>query len=124
MKLLLKALREGLGRAIILGDYLTRPSKIIRDDTLQKKVDDECQKLAIYQFYACPFCIKVRRNIHRLAINIELKNAQNAIIKQELLTNGGKVQVPCLQINSDNGSKYIYESNAIIAYLENNFNDK
>ncbi len=121
IKILLKTLREGLGRAIILADYLTKPKKIIRDNKTQEQVNLECKNLNLYQFYACPFCIKVRRNINKLALNINYKDAKEIDIKQELLTKGGKIQVPCLQIQLATGDKWLYESNDIIKYLNDKF---
>ncbi len=121
IKLLLKPIREGIGRIIVLGDYLTRTKQVTRDEKTQQLVDLECKNLSLYQFYACPFCVKVRRNIHKLALNVTYKNAKQEDIRQELLTRGGKIQVPCLQIKSASGDKYIYESNDVIQYLNDRF---
>ena len=34
---------------------------------------------------------------------------------------GGKIKVPCLHIQEEGQSRWLYESNAIIAYLEQRF---
>lgn len=120
-KLLLKGVREGIGRLIVLGDHLSRPKPKQRTEEQQLQVDQSCKNLTLYQFYACPFCIKVRRHIHRLGLNVEKINAQNVQMKAFLAEQGGKVRVPCLCINENNKIQYLYESDNIIAYLNQRF---
>lgn len=120
--MLLKALREGLGRLFIGISNLSLPQQITRSEEAQQAADAEASKMALYQFYACPFCLKVRRAIHRLNVSIETRDAQNdQNIRQELLTEGGEIKVPCLRIEEEDGVKWLYESNDIIAYLERKF---
>jgi len=38
-----------------------------------------------------------------------------------LRQNGGKIKVPCLHIQGEGQSRWLYDSNAIIAYLEQRF---
>jgi glutathione S-transferase len=38
-----------------------------------------------------------------------------------LLAEGGKVKVPCLHIQDEGQSRWLYDSNAIIAYLDQRF---
>ncbi|SFV69284.1 Glutaredoxin [hydrothermal vent metagenome] len=124
MKILLKGLREGLGRLIIAGDYIFSPKKVLRDEVKQKEFDEKCQNLVLYQFYACPFCIKTRRNIRRLNLKIKTQNISSSVPsdeRDELLKKGGKVQVPCLKIIKDDKVEWLYESDKIIAYLNNQF---
>ncbi|MBI1882826.1 MAG: glutathione S-transferase N-terminal domain-containing protein [Chlamydiae bacterium] len=120
--MILKMVREGLGRLIVLINHLTRPSQVIRSEAEQGRVNQEAKGLALYQFYACPFCIRTRRAIHRLNILIEYRDAQNnAQNRNELLTQGGSLQVPCLRVEEEGQVKWIYESADIIQYLENRF---
>ena len=120
--MIVKALRQGLGRLIILADTLTRPKAIERSASAQAEVDAAASKLSLYQFYACPFCTKTRRAIRRLALPIELRDAQNdAQHRADLEQQGGRIKVPCLRIDSESGSEWLYESNDIIAYLEQRF---
>ena len=74
----------------------------------------------MYQFFTCPFCIKTRRAIKRLSLNIETRDALgHAPSRQQLLEGGGVIQVPCLRITTeDDGVEWLYESNEIIKYLE------
>ncbi len=120
MKLLIKGLREGVGRLIVLGDFIFSPTRIKRDEQTQKKVDEKCQNFILYQFYACPFCIKARRNIKRLNLRIQTRSvSEGSEYREELLTQGGKIQVPCLKIKKGNEVEWLYESDAIITFLEN-----
>ena len=79
--------------------------------------------MVLYQFQQCPFCVKTRRTIHRLALNIEKRDARNdPKWNQELISEGGKYQVPCLKITKDDGSvEWMYESTDINQYLEEKF---
>ncbi|HHC74529.1 MAG TPA: glutaredoxin [Thiothrix sp.] len=124
--MLLKLLREGLGRVFIFGSWLTLPKPVTRSSDAQQTVDAATQKLALYQFYACPFCLKVRREIHRLGLTIEFRDAQNdATHRQTLLSEGGEIKVPCLRIeHTDHSVQWLYESSEIIAYLQQQFEPK
>ncbi|HIF89875.1 MAG TPA: glutaredoxin [Candidatus Thioglobus sp.] len=121
MKLILKALREGLGRLIILIDWIFSPSRLKRADDVQADVNQKTVTLKLYQFYACPFCIKTRRAIKRLNLKIETRNAQAGEFREELGLMGGKIKVPCLKIEGEDEASWVYESDAIINYLEKRF---
>lgn len=120
--LLLKIVRNGLGQMIIFIDYLTRPQPMTRSDHLQRVVDELSEDMSLYQFRACPFCVKVRRAMKRLNLNIDLKDAANdELHRRELLEQGGKIKVPCLRTEENGEVKWLYESNDIIDYLESRF---
>ena len=72
-----KALRVGLGQIIIAGDFLTRPRKKQRSAEQQAQVNAAAKDLTLYQFHACPFCVKTRRTLHRLNVPVALKDAKN-----------------------------------------------
>ncbi len=119
--MILKLVREGLGRLIVFGDQMTRTTPIVRDSEAQQKVDEESNKLSLYQFYACPFCVKVRREIARLGLNIELRDAQTGPFRDELLSEGGQLMAPCLRIEDGESVQWMYESSDIILYLQGRF---
>src|SRR6056300_669099 len=121
MKWIIKGVREGLGRLIILIDFIFSPKKQQRTESDQEKITEEVKSIKLYQFYACPFCIKTRRAIKRLNLPIETRNAQSGQYRAELLAGGGEVKVPCLKIESDEGVQWMYESTDIIQYLEKRF---
>ena len=118
-------IRWPLGRLILLIDFLTSPKAPQRDAYEQAKIDQATRGMALYQFRACPFCVKTRRAIRRLGLNIELRDAQrDPRWRHQLLTEGGKLQVPCLHIPGAAGeAQWLYESSDIISYLERHFAD-
>lgn len=120
-----RTLRLILTPFLLLGDKLTTPKSLERDPAEQARVDAETSQLALYQFPACPFCVKVRRTMKRLALNIELRNAQHeGEHRSALLEGGGKAQVPCLRIpHADGQVEWMYESGEIIRYLEERFGE-
>ncbi len=122
MRFFLRLLREGSGRILILIDWLFKPSVVKRSDEEQVKVDLETKTLKLYQFYACPFCVKTRRAIKRLNLKVETRNAQAAgEFRKELELSGGKIKVPCLKVEVAGEASWIYESNDIIKYLDEHF---
>lgn len=120
--MLLKALRIGLGQLVVFVDWISRPRKLKRSPEAQADVERATANLALYQFHACPFCVKVRRNLHRLNLPVQLRDAKNdAEHRQALEQQGGRIKVPCLRIEENGQSTWLYESKAIIAYLDQRF---
>ena len=120
--MLVKLLRNGLGQLIIFIDFITRPAKMKRSQEAQTQVESDVNQLALYQFRACPFCVKTRRTMHKLNLPIELKDAKNNTNdRQSLLEQGGKILVPCLRIMKENKEEWLYDSKAINQYLVDNF---
>ncbi|MGB0784119.1 MAG: glutathione S-transferase N-terminal domain-containing protein [Marinomonas sp.] len=122
MKLFIKLIRNLLGLIIATVDILTRGSKQKRTAEKQQSVEAEAQNMALYQFFACPFCIKTRRAIYKLNLPIEKRSAsEGSPFRDELLEGGGRVKVPCLRIEKDGKVEWLYESSEIIRYLEKRF---
>jgi glutaredoxin len=123
IRLFFKTLRAVIGPFLLLGDWLTRPKGVVRSAADQQAVDARTRKLALYHCPTCPFCLKTRREMHRLSLDIELRDARNdAARRSELAAGGGKPQVPCLAItDADGGTTWLYESGAIIAWLNREF---
>ncbi len=123
--MLIKALRNGLGQLIILIDFLTRPKKLQRSAEEQKEVETATAGMALYQFHACPFCIRTRRLMHRLNLPIETRDAKKDPVHREtLLRDGGKIQVPCLRIEENGQTTWLNETTDVITYLEQRFDAK
>ena len=119
---MLKLIRLFLGSIIAVFDILTRGPKLRRTPERQDSVQSELKSLSLYQFKLCPFCIKVRRTMHKLNLPIETKDAKNDPKARELLLNqGGKIKVPCLRIEEHGKVKWLYQSSDIIAYLSGRF---
>lgn len=120
--MLMKALRVGLGQLVILVDFLTRPGKKKRSPEAQAAVEAAAKDLTLYQFHACPFCVKTRRTLRRLNVPVALRDAKtNELDRQTLLTEGGKIKVPCLRIEEAGQTVWLYDSKVIIDYLNQRF---
>lgn len=106
-----------------LFEFVTTPKGVVRTEAAQQEVIRQSKNLVLYQFQTCPFCIKVRRELSRLSLPIELRDAQkNPQYRAELLQGGGQVKVPCLQIKDENGNvQWMYESEDINQYLRQHF---
>ncbi|GLT18840.1 glutaredoxin [Vibrio zhanjiangensis] len=118
----MKVIRWFLGRIILLLNAVFSPKGLKRPTQEQQKVDEKAKSLALYQFDACPFCVKVRRAMKRQSVNIELRDAKtNPQHRSELELGGGKVKVPCLRIEKNDQVEWLYESSDIVAYLEKEF---
>jgi glutaredoxin len=105
---------------IIVGvDWLTRPKAIKRSAEKQAQAQAVVKGLSLYQLYACPFCVKTRRAIHQLNVDIELRDiGKNTEHRQVLQEQGGRIMAPCLRIDESDGVRWLYESNDIISYLK------
>ena len=115
----MKIIRWVLGQIILVLDFLTAPKSVVRDTIAQATLDNAMAKMSMYQFKTCPFCVKVRRELKRQALHIELRDAKNDTRhKAELVNEGGRHKVPCLRIEkSDDTVQWLYESTDIIHYL-------
>ena len=123
VKLFFRLIRILLHPVMLLWEFVTTPKGVVRDAVVQQQVDQQCRKLVLYQFKTCPFCIKVRREIKRLSLPIELRDAQkNQQNRAELLLSGGQIKVPCLKISDEHDKvQWMYESAEIIKYLHQRF---
>ena len=95
-----------------------------RSPERQQAVDEASRGLALYHFEACPYCIRVKRIIQRLDLQIELRDARVPIHQQELHLEGGRYQTPCLRITQAEDERpvqWLYESTDIIRYLKQRF---
>lgn len=116
---LVKTLRNGLGLIIVFGDWVSRPGPTKRSPEEQQVAQDATRGLSLYQFYACPFCVKTRRAIHQLNIDIESRDINKKPVYREQLEQGaGKVKVPCLRIEEGGQVRWMYESDDIIRFLK------
>lgn len=116
----MQVIRWILGRLILLFNWIFTPKSKKRHSELQQKIDRQMAGLALYQYPACPFCVKVRRAMKRHNLNIktvDIKRCETS--KKELEISGGKLKVPCLKIEQENGEvTWMYESSDIILYLQ------
>ena len=118
-----KTLRILLGPVMLLKEKLTKPKGIVRLEAAQQSVDQQCQSLALYQYKTCPFCMKVRKEMASLSLNIQKIDAQPKGAERDTLTReGGQTKVPCLKITDAAGkSQWLYDSEKIVGYLRGRF---
>jgi len=112
-----------LGTLILTFNWITTPRGIKRRPEAQALIDEQTGKLALYQYKACPFCVKVRRAMKRQSLDIETRDVKRCdVAKEQLLAGGGNLKVPCLRIEDEQGGvNWMYESSDIISYLECRF---
>lgn len=118
-----RTLRIVIGPVMLLWEMLTRPKGVKRPPELQKRIDQQCQDIALYQYKTCPFCVKVRQEMRRLSLKVEQRDAQHdEKHRDDLVQGGGQSMVPCLKITDQAGnSQWLYESGEIIEYLRGRF---
>lgn len=129
MRIFFRMLRLILKPFMLMWARFGTPRGVVRPAEAQQKVDLACSKLALYHFSTCPFCIKVRHEMARLSLPIQLRDAQPEpkpgdirSHRADLLQGGGKVQTPCLRIEDEPGRvQWLYESDDIIRYLQQRF---
>ncbi|MCL1095039.1 MULTISPECIES: glutathione S-transferase N-terminal domain-containing protein [Shewanella] len=114
-------IRWVLGRIILFLNFIFAPKKLKRPIAEQQKIDDATKNMTIYEYKACPFCVKVRRSLRRQGLNIVTLDAKQEPHKNTLLTEGGKLQVPCLKIEDAGQATWMYESSEIIGFLDKKF---
>lgn len=114
-------IRRILGSIILFLNFIFTPKKLKREIQEQVKIDAQTQNMQLYQYKACPFCVKVRREIRRQGLNINTVDAKQAENKEMLENQGGEIKVPCLRIEENNKVTWLYESSAIIEYLKTRF---
>ena len=117
----MRALRWVVGRGILGLNAVFAPKKAQHSAERQAWLDQQTRTLRLYEYEACPFCVKVRRALRGQGLNIQTVNAKHAEHKAVLAMHGGKVQVPCLRIEENNEVRWMYESRSIIQYLEQRF---
>ena len=75
--------------------------------------------LILYDKTGCPYCEKVLKAMKELGIKATLKNIADPDIAEELITRGGKRQVPYLI--DDEHKVEMYESDDIVEYLKETY---
>ncbi len=115
-------IRKIVGSILLFLNWVFTPKSVKREPSIQKTIDQQTEHLKLYQFISCPFCIKVRRAMKRLSLNIETRDAKNnPHFRKELDSEGGKIKVPCLRIEENGSVKWLYESDHIVEYLKGKF---
>ena len=118
----MKIIRFIVGKILLFLNFVFAPKRGKRSAENKTKISPILATHILYEFKACPFCIKVRRQLRRLDLDIEQKDALNdETARKELETGGGRIKVPCLRIDKDGKTQWMYESSDINEYLTKTF---
>jgi glutaredoxin len=78
--------------------------------------------LALYHYEGCGYCSRVRRQLTRLGVEVELRDIdEEPRFEEELYQARGRRTVPVLRIEEEGGVRWLGESRDILAYLERRF---
>ena len=114
----MRLIRYLLAKIILWNERRTAPTPLVRTKELQEHLDQLTREWLLYEFNACPYCVKVRQEIRRLNLKIHRVDAKREPEqKKNLIETGGCYQVPCLSYPTKTGTIWLYESDAIIAFL-------
>lgn len=108
-----------LGKIILVVEALTKPKSPKLSAEQTQALERLSEQFTLYQFAACPFCVKVRQASRKVGLPLAVKDAKRDLAaRQALEQGGGRIKVPCLRIEDDAGdTRWMYESDDIIAYL-------
>lgn len=82
-------------------------------------VISQTTSFSLYHFRSCPFCAYTRSAMKHIDIEVEERDiARNPAYRAELIKGGGRAQVPCLRIESNEEVRWLYESQDIVRYLQ------
>lgn len=109
----------GLLAFFLTGDYSMDP--IIRSlvgRPTRNRPEQNTDYLELYYRPTCPYCLRVITRMRRLGIHLKLHNIRiDEQARQRLVNQGGKQMVPCLRIEEDTGTRWLYESADIADFL-------
>jgi glutaredoxin len=80
-------------------------------------------KLSLYYFPSCPFCVIVRSTIDQLGLDVEFRDIhEDGEHREALIAERGRATVPVLQIESPDGDlRWMPESRDIVRYLNSTY---
>lgn len=91
----------------------------------QQRVDRLAFRMTLYDHPTCVESIRARHHIKELNVPITVKDLKRChAYEKELLTGIGKIKVPCLRVEAQDGSRWIQESDEITGYLNQKFMPK
>ena len=91
-----------------------------KDEKILRKIENHY----LYYYSSCPFCFRVQIMMTKLGIDIERRNIHQGDEHFDALRQGGgNSMVPCLRIEKDGKSQWMYESADIANYLQQNFHE-
>jgi len=117
--MLLKMLRNLFGYILVFLNWLSQPKPVKRSKEEQLRAQQGVAGLSLFQLYACPFCLKTRRALHRMNVKVDIQDiGRNKDLREVLENGGGRIKVPCLRIVESGNTRWMYESSDIIKFVE------
>lgn len=85
-------------------------------------LERESRRMHLYIAHSCKESIGVQRCCNRLGLRVVKKDVQRVnAYRNELLNGGGEPRVPCLRVENEKGTHWVYSSKAILEFLDKNF---
>jgi len=82
-------------------------------------ISSQTTVFSLYQTRSCPFCAYTRSAMKHIDVEVEERDiARNPAYRAELIKGGGRAQVPCLRIESNEEVRWLYESQDIVRFLQ------
>jgi hypothetical protein len=118
----MKITRQIQGMALHLADRLMPVKPVCRKPQEQNTLDRESRRMHLYMASHCPSSITIKRHCKRLGLRVVEKDvARVDAFLNELVHGGGQPRVPCLRIDGDKSSDWLYSQEDIIDYLKTRF---
>ncbi|WP_221796983.1 glutaredoxin family protein [Oceanobacter mangrovi] len=114
--------RQLKGMALDWVDRVVPVRPVARAADQQSTLDRESRRMHLYFSRQCASSIQVRRHCERLGLRVVEKDVLRVdAYRNELVIGGGAPRVPCLRVDGDTGSQWLYSPQAILDYLDQRF---
>lgn len=108
--------------AVNVVGWFTRPAQIQRTEQQRKLLATLMAGLTIYDYRGCSRSLKLRNELHRLNLDIPYCDIRKCQIHHDnLLSQRGTLNVPCLRIEENHRVTWLDEPEQIIHYLNGRF---
>lgn len=114
--------RHLTGKALGIVDRLVPVRPQVLTPAQRDQMERESRRMHLYYVRTCPSSISVRRHCQRMGLRVVEKDVQKVnTYRHELVNGGGEHRVPCLRIDEEQGSRWVYSPEAIKDFLNNRF---
>lgn len=114
--------RQLKGKALNFFDRVLPVKPVERSLSEQLQLNRESRRMQLYFCRTCPSSIAVKRYCEKIGLRVVEKDVVRvSAYRNELVCGGGEPKVPCLKIDDDQGGRWLYSPEAIMAYLNQRF---